>query len=263
MGAFNVHTCRVTVLDCELGESGVFFNEACTYNKAYVYIHTHILLVDCWAFTVSVAVPLTSESLVVNMHPTLLLNQPILVAGSEPYICSDSSQSYESAPQCPTSPLTSTYTVSLSFPSPQRRHCHSPDSSRFKISLLGVGAETQSQVTELGEPSWVGRAAGEKRIKGSMEKQHDNSSRIPTLSVGTRFSFLVSGVGASVFLFFLLSFIFKNAPLSQVGPHNSTSDVSCNENLQGDKGRQLKFLRNVGCLLNILLDMVMLMTVPF
>ena len=68
-------------------------------------------------------------------------------------------------PRALTSPLTSMSIVSLSFLSPRRRPCHSPDTSRFKISLLRTGAETCSCIAAMGESFPSGQGCWREAVK--------------------------------------------------------------------------------------------------
>lgn len=97
-----------------------------------------------------------------------------------------------------------------------------------------------------------------------MEKDHTLTqvgSQLGAPACG--FSFSSWGRVPVSFCFSYSALFLKHVCLSPDSPRGSTSKVLCTENLQGDKGRQVKFLRSVGCLLNILLDVVILMTVPF
>lgn len=84
------------------------------------------------------------------------------------------SKLYESAPWLPASPLTFNPVVSLSFFIPQRKPCHSPDSSRFKISFLRIGAETGSRCRDGWIlPEWA-ELSGVGQMKGSVWKGRRN-----------------------------------------------------------------------------------------
>lgn len=86
---------------------------------------------------------------------------------------------------------------------------------------------------------------------------------ISNLVLGTWSFFLVSGVSASVFLFFLLTLIFNTVSLSQDSPPSSTSNIHAMKTFKEKKGRGRKFLRSFSFLWNILLGTVILMMVSF
>lgn len=142
-----------------------------------------------------------------------------------------------------------------------RRPCHLPESHRFKISVLRIRAKTWRCVAGMGESLLSGRSCRRRADNGHVEREQDNSGS-PSLSISPWVFFVVLGVVANVFPFFLLGFIFKTVPLSPDSSH-STSNQSCSEHLPGDKGRRLRCLRSIRCPWTVLPDVVMLMTVPF
>lgn len=213
----------------------------------------HIILpVDCWDLTLSTKVPLTLYWLWVKMLPTFLLNHPILVTGMSPtFIVSDNSQpSWVSLcrPYLHTYPCLQFFGFFfLVHGGGLATHLTAAGLNKFKnrsrsLQLYCCDRQSLTELAELLE-------------KGS-EKAVWSRSRItlrgsPTWSAGTWCFISVSEVGASVFRFFLLSFTFKTVPFSPDSPHSPVSNKSCNEHLQGDKGRPLQLLRGIGCLLNV------------
>lgn len=165
---------------------------------------------------------------------------PALVIG-------DSSQE-ESAPRHPASPLTSRCIGCLSCLSLRRRHCRSPDSSRLKVSLWRTGDSKPRCRAGWAFPEWA-ELLEEGRQKAVWRRSAltQVGSQLRASAHGFSFS---SQEWVPVSLCFSYSALFlKPVRLSPDSPHSSTRNVSCTENLQGDKGRQAKFLRSIGCLL--------------